>query len=138
MKTSNPNILSRIPRQQLWGFYIKLYSGGELEFIEGDVFRTIVPLNDVSVGIVGPKQGTNQDTVQDTNQDTVQEKITASILEFCVVPRSRKEIQEFVGLSNRGHFNKAYLKPLIEEGRLKMTIPEAPNSRNQKYVVVNK
>lgn len=130
MKTSNPNILSRIPRQQLWGFYIKLYSGGELEFIEGDVFRTIVPLNDVSVGIVGPKQG--------TNQDTVQEKITASILEFCVVPRSRKEIQEFVGLSNRGHFNKAYLKPLIEEGRLKMTIPEAPNSRNQKYVVVNK
>lgn len=40
MKTSNPNILSRIPRQQLWGFYIKLYSGGEPEFIEGDVFRT--------------------------------------------------------------------------------------------------
>ena len=35
--------------------YTKLYSGGEPEFIEGDVFRTIVPLNDVSVGVVGPK-----------------------------------------------------------------------------------
>ena len=36
----------------------KLYSGGEPEFIEGDVFRTIIPLNDVSVGVVGPKQDT--------------------------------------------------------------------------------
>ena len=43
----------------------KLYSGGEPEFIEGDVFRTIIPLNDVSVGVVGPKQDTILDTIKD-------------------------------------------------------------------------
>ena len=31
-----------------------LYSGGTPEFIEGDVFRTIIPLDAVSVGKVGP------------------------------------------------------------------------------------
>lgn len=35
--------------------YTRMYSGGEPEFIEGDIFRTIIPLNEVSVGIVGPK-----------------------------------------------------------------------------------
>ena len=36
---------------------------------------------DDSAGVIGSKQG--------TNQDTVQEKITAGIPEFCVVPRRR-------------------------------------------------
>ena len=36
--------------------YTKLYSGGEPEFIEGDVFRTIIPLNDVATGVVGPSE----------------------------------------------------------------------------------
>lgn len=35
--------------------YTKMYTGGEPEFIEGDQFRTIIPLNDVAIGIVGPK-----------------------------------------------------------------------------------
>lgn len=114
--------------------YTKLYSGGEPEFIEGDVFRTIIPLDEVSVGVVGPKQDTNQDTIQDTNQDTIQDKMVSLILEFCTIPRSRKEIQEFVGLSNRGHFMKAYLSPLVESGMLKMTIPDKPSSKNQQYI----
>lgn len=54
--------------------YTKLYSGGEPEFIEGDVFRTIVPLNDVSVGAVGPK---NNDTATDiaTNEVLTREQL---------------------------------------------------------------
>ena len=36
--------------------YTKMYSGGAPEFIEGDMFRTMIPLGDVAVGVVGPEQ----------------------------------------------------------------------------------
>lgn len=114
--------------------YTKLYSGGEPEFIEGDVFRTIVPLNDVSVGVVGPNENrtdlvTDQDSDQDGDQDMV-----ARILSFCVVERSKKEICNHFGYSNLTYFTRNYLTPLIESGQLKMTIPDKPSSKNQKYV----
>lgn len=38
--------------------YTKLYSGGTPEFIEGDVFRTVIPLTPVAVEKVGPQDGT--------------------------------------------------------------------------------
>jgi ATP-dependent DNA helicase RecG len=36
------------------------------------------------------------------------------------------------------YFVKNYIIPLIEEGRLKYTIPEKPRSKNQQIVVVEK
>ncbi len=36
--------------------YAKLYSGGMPEFIEGNVFKTLIPLTSVAVGKVGPSQ----------------------------------------------------------------------------------
>ena len=36
--------------------YTKLYSGGTPEFIEGNIFKTMLPLSAVSVGKVGPSQ----------------------------------------------------------------------------------
>lgn len=41
---------------------------------------------------------------------------------------------EFMGLVNRGNFVKHYLKPLLEAGKLVMTIPDKPKSKKQKYV----
>ena len=60
------------------------------------------------------------------------------LLAFCAVPHSQTEMIEFLGLSDRKHFRKAYLKPLLDSGKLVMTIPDKPNSRNQKYVRVSK
>lgn len=34
--------------------YTKMYSGGEPQFIEGDVFRITIPLSDVTTAMVGP------------------------------------------------------------------------------------
>ena len=41
--------------------YTKLYSGGTPEFIEGDVFRTVVPLAPIAVEKVGPQDETSSE-----------------------------------------------------------------------------
>ena len=70
---------------------------------------------------------------QDTSQDTSQKNKIYSILSLCKTPKTRKEIQEYIGMTNRAYFNRALLNPLLDSGHLKMTIPEKPNSRFQKY-----
>jgi ATP-dependent DNA helicase RecG len=69
-----------------------------------------------------------------TDQDTDQDERIENLLDFCISPRSRVEIQEFIGISSKTHFKKSLLLPLLESGQLKMTIPEKPSSKNQKYV----
>ncbi len=111
--------------------YTKLYSGREPQFIEGDVFRTIIPLSPVATAKVGPAstQDTTQDTVQDTTQDREQ-----MLLDYCAVPRSREEIQRYIGIANREYFRQSILKPLLDSGKLKRTLPDKPSSKNQKYI----
>jgi ATP-dependent DNA helicase RecG len=77
---------------------------------------------------------TNQVTVQDTIQDNNQDARIDTLIKFCAVPRTREEMQEHLGITNRGHFRTTILKPLLDAGKLSMTIPDKPNSRNQKYV----
>lgn len=85
--------------------------------------------------------GTNHVTNQATIQDDVKNgEITlgAKTLEFCMIPRTRQEIQDHLGLKNRGYLRQAVLQPLLESEKLEMTIPDKPNSKNQKYVTVKK
>ena len=42
------------------------------------------------------------------------------------------------GLANREHFRKAYIEPLVKAGWLERTIPNKPQSRNQKYRLTDK
>lgn len=58
--------------------YTRLYSGGTPEFIEDDVFRTIVPLAPVAIEKVGPQEKT-QVTTQVKTQVTTQVTITDKI-----------------------------------------------------------
>ncbi len=90
--------------------------------------------------MVGPdgNQDTSQDNLQDTLQDTLQEKVIQvvyeKIIEFCIEPKSKREIVEHFGLKDIREFTNRYIKPLLESGKLKMTIPDKPTSRYQKYV----
>ena len=98
--------------------YNRIYSGADPEFIEGDVFKTIIPL---------PPQVNPQAEVDAEDQRT------ESILKFCREPKSRKEIQEFLGIKDRRYFANSILKPLIKGDLLKLTMPEKPTSPKQKY-----
>ena len=58
-----------------------------------------------------------------------------AILNFCRTPRSREELTEFTGKS-RYYTMAKLVQPLIEEGRLKRTIPEKLKSAHQRFVSV--
>ncbi|MDR0596856.1 MAG: putative DNA binding domain-containing protein [Clostridiales Family XIII bacterium] len=81
-------------------------------------------------------RGDLRGTTQVTTHDTMQDERIESLLEFCYMPRTRNEMQRHIRIANREHFRKNILKPLIESGQLAMTIPDKPQSRNQKYVSV--
>ncbi|MCQ2742593.1 MAG: putative DNA binding domain-containing protein [Bacilli bacterium] len=51
---------------------------------------------------------------------------------YCSTPRSREEITSFVGKS-RFYTMSEIVQPLLEEGRLEMTMPDKPKSSFQKY-----
>ena len=105
-----------------------MYSGGVPQFVEGDVFRTIIPLNETATMKSDPKYS---DQVSDqVGEDGVVEKI----LEFCKIARSKKEISEYIGYKNLTYMTRTYIKPLLESDRLAYTIPEKPQSRLQKYI----
>ena len=59
--------------------------------------------------------------------------IHRAVVQFCTTPRSRKELTTFTGKS-RYYTMSAIVQPLIDQGRLKMTIPEKPKSPNQRFV----
>ena len=59
-----------------------------------------------------------------------------SLLDFCKQPRSREEITEFLGIKTTGYAMQKYVKPLLEQKLLVLTIPNQPRSHRQRYVRV--
>jgi ATP-dependent DNA helicase RecG len=59
--------------------------------------------------------------------------VQAKIVSFCLEPKSRKAIFEYVELSNQFSNYKRLIIPLIEQGFLERTIPDKPSSQNQEY-----
>lgn len=64
---------------------------------------------------------------------TIQDKSLVEVLSQSNHALSAKELMEKLGLKNRPHFAKKFLKPALEQGLIEMTIHDKPNSRNQKY-----
>jgi ATP-dependent DNA helicase RecG len=68
-----------------------------------------------------------------TEVKLVSEKLNA-LLEYCSTARSRKEMQVFCGIKTDEYFRKNIVNPMLALGLIEMTVPDKPNSRNQKYV----
>ena len=45
----------------------------------------------------------------------------------------RSELQELLSIKNRDYFRTDYLNPAINQGYVELTIPDKPNSQNQRY-----
>ena len=64
--------------------------------------------------------------------DEISDDVNNLVL-FCKTPRTRKEICEYLGLSSVTYAIQTHVNPLIEEGKIKLSIPDKPKSPKQLY-----
>ncbi len=100
--------------------YTKIYSGGEPDFEEGDVFKLTVPLKERNeserVDDNGTKTGTNDTkTGTDVHEEDIEAKIVELIRENKKI--TQKEMQEQTGTSLRSI--KRYISKLQSDGVIK-------------------
>ena len=79
------------------------------------------------------KKTQDKKTQDKKTQDKKMQKIN-KILEICKQPKSLNEIMIELGYKSNRTLKREYINPLVETGKLKMTIPDKPTSRNQKYI----
>ena len=70
---------------------------------------------------------------QDGTKSILELENIDKLLIFCKEDRTLIEILSYMHVSDRTKFRKKYIYPLLEAGAIRMTIPDKPNSRNQKY-----
>ena len=70
--------------------------------------------------------------VETQNNDV---NLEEKVIQFCSEAKSIIEICDYLGFKDRRTVRKI-LNPLLELSRLAMTVPDKPNSRNQKYISI--
>ena len=70
---------------------------------------------------------------QDGTKSIFELENVGKLLMFCREDRTLIEMLSYMNVSDRTKFRKKYIYPLLEAGAIRMTIPDKPNSRNQKY-----
>ena len=74
------------------------------------------------------------DAVKDgVKTEFVMGDLETKILEYCKTPRTRAELSDLLQVSSISYMMTRYINPLIDSGELKMTIPNKPQSRYQRY-----
>ena len=105
----------------------------EPEFKQTDGFVTVIrrkpgqafaAVGGKDVSEVGTKSGLSRDQVE--------------ILGNCLHEKAIGELMALVGRSNRTKFRDQVVKPLLDAGLIKMTIPDKPTSSKQKYQLTGK
>lgn len=59
--------------------------------------------------------------------------IERRILAYCSVPRSRRELADLLDIKTSFYVMERYIAPMVKEGKLYMTMPDKPKSKNQRY-----
>lgn len=88
------------------------------------------PKFDVTHGVF---KVTFRNRMEITESEIDKTDIFKAVVQFCSVPRSRDEIISFTGKS-RFYTMSSIVQPLIDQGRLRLTIPEKPKSPSQRFI----
>jgi ATP-dependent DNA helicase RecG len=108
-------------------FKVMVANGSPAPLFESDEDRLSfvirLPCHPLAVGEIAP---TAQVATQVTGE--VQRLLLALVGEM-----SRQQLLEALGMTHREHFRSAYLKPALDAGVVEMTLPDKPNSSNQRY-----
>jgi len=59
-----------------------------------------------------------------------------TILAYCAKPRLAQEIANHVGRSLQ-YTRREYIRPMVEAGKLSLTLPDKPKSKYQRYRLTN-
>lgn len=95
----------------------------EPQFIQAEDFRSIIYRPTAYLNIM-------QDTMQDAMQVSMQ---VEQLINTMHDVHSRDDLQVKLKISNRDYFRKAYINAALTTELIEMTIPDKPNSKNQKY-----
>lgn len=60
-----------------------------------------------------------------------------NILSFCEIPRTRKEIADFLGIKSQAYAISTYIIPLVNANKISLSNPEHPKSPDQKYTTIH-
>ncbi len=77
----------------------------------------------------------SQDTMAEAPSKTIAGE-EAGLLAFCRTPRSRMEIAEYLGIKTVFYVMQHYVRPLLNSGKLAMSLPDRPSSKKQRYYTV--
>ena len=70
---------------------------------------------------------------ESTEQMTEYLKRMLDVMEYDV-PYTSSAIMQLLGLKSKETFRKHYMNPALQHNLVKMTIPDKPNSKNQRYI----
>ena len=86
------------------------------------------------------KVSVQADQVSDQVGDQVSDQVNPRIIEVvehCKAPKASSDILNNLGITNHTTNYKKYIQPALNNHWIKMTIPDKPRSRNQKYVITD-
>ena len=86
--------------------------------------------------IADQTSGFTQQVTQQVEQQVTQQ--VEQLLSISEGEKSRDELQELLGLKDRESFRKLYINEALALKLIEMTIPDKPNSKNQKYRLTGK
>jgi predicted HTH transcriptional regulator len=90
--------------------------------------------NHITTGQLPNNYRTTTGQLPDNYRISDKDLIKLNILARCENKKSIKELMSLLGIKHRDTFIKNYIKPLLKENLITMTIPDTPNSPKQKYM----
>ena len=86
------------------------------------------------------KNNNDSQTIYNNKDEYIKDiaKVREEVVDYCITPRSAKEIRRHFNIHSRNYISTNIIRPLIESKKLTFTNTENLNDKNQKYKTINK